>query len=758
MSVATERAATAIGRPRRRIDAPEKLTGWTRFAGDFSLPGMLHARLVLSPYAHARIVNVDTAEALRLPGVVAVLTASDLRVHRVDDMRKSDPLARDEALWAGQPVAIAVAETDALAEDAASLVEVTYEPLPAVLDFDAAIQRAALPVRDRVAAGGGAEAAHGTVGSGGEVEHETESANVVNRLHYQRGDVERGFAEAHAVVEQTYRTSTVHQSYLEPQGAAAAVDPLGRLTVWSSTQSLFYTRQELAKSLGLPIASVRIVPMPLGGGFGGKILVVEPLVAATALALGRPVRLVFTRREDFVAGNPANGSQIWLKMGATREGRLTSIEARVMFDGGVFADSSPASLACLDIGGYYRCPNLEIVGYDVMTHHPGAGSYRAPGAPQGTFAIETTIDALARKLSIDPLDMRLANAVREGDPQPDGTPWGRIGLVECLERLRTLRNEMPAAAHEDGLALGTGVAIGGWPGGLEPAAALCRLDQDGALTIVVGSVDMSGTNTTLAAIAAEAFGVPFDQVRVKNEDSDSAPYSGMSGGSKITYTVGRAVQRAAEDARRQAINIAADLLEVAIEDVEIVDGRARVIGAPDRSVSMGDVAKSIFDFGARFEPVHGRGSSANTVAAPGFVAHLANVAVDVETGSIGVRRYIAVQDVGRALNPAAIEGQIHGGVAQGVGWGLYEQLPYDDSGQPLATTFIDYAVPTAQRVPHVDAVLVEVQAADGPFGAKGVGEPPVIPGAAAVANAIADATGAYVTELPITSERLLRAL
>jgi CO/xanthine dehydrogenase Mo-binding subunit len=748
-----------IGRPTRRLDGPEKLVAATHYAADLAMPGLLHARLVLSPHAHARILHIDAAAALRLPGVVAVLTATDLPIRRVDDLRKSDPLARDLALWVGQPVAIVVAESERVAEDAAQLVEVSYEPLPAVLDPVAAMAADAPSVRPRVVGGTGAESAHGTVGSGDDsTDSEPLSANVANAIHHRRGDMVRGFAEASIVIEHEFHTSAVYQCYLEPQTATAAVDPLGALTVWASTQSVFYTRQQLALSLGLPVTRVRIVAMPLGGGFGGKVLLVEPLAAAAALTLQRPVRLTFTRGEDFLAGNPANAVSIRLKVGARADGTLIALQGHIVADAGAFPEWSPAGLAALALGGFYRCPNLDVRAYDVMTHRPGAGSYRAPGAPQGTFAIESTLDELARTLGMDPIELRLRNAVREGDAQVDGTPWGRIGLVECLERLRAEAARLPAPVAVPGSATGTGVAIGGWPGGLEPAAALCSLDQDGSLSVVTGSVDMSGSNTTLGLIAAEVLGLTPDRVRVVSEDSQSAPYAGMTGGSKITYTVGRAVQHAAEDAHHKIVAIAADLLEASVDDILLEGGRASVVGAPDRSVTFEEIAATVYNFGSRFEPVQGHGASAITTNAAGFVAHLARVSVDLETGRTRVTDYVAVQDVGRALNPAAVDGQIFGGVAQGVGWALYEGMPYDEHGQPLAASFADYAVPTADRVPNVKPVLVEIPSADGPFGAKGVGEPPVVPGAAVIANAIASATGVRITQLPATSERVFRAL
>jgi CO/xanthine dehydrogenase Mo-binding subunit len=342
----------------------------------------------------------------------------------------------------------------------------------------------------------------------------------------------------------------------------------------------------------------------------------------------------------------------------------------------------------------------------------------------------------------------------------NGQPWPAMGLRECLERLRTERDRRPRrAAPPDGrVRRGTGVAVGGWMGGIEPASAVCRMDRDGTLSVLVGSVDMSGTNTALAQITAEAFGLPVEDVRVVNGDSDVAPYAGASGGSKITYTVGLAVERAARDARRQLLGIAADRLEAAVEDLEIVDRAVRVRGVPGRAIPLAELAKAGMQFGARHEPVFGRGASATIARSPAFAAHLTEVEVDAETGQARVVGHLVVQDVGRAINPAAIEGQIHGGVVQGIGWALLEEMPYDDRGQLLAATLMDYALPQSDQAPAIDTAIVEVPSEHGPFGAKGVGEPPVIGAPAAIANALADATGVRFTALPITGERILRGI
>jgi CO/xanthine dehydrogenase Mo-binding subunit len=370
------------------------------------------------------------------------------------------------------------------------------------------------------------------------------------------------------------------------------------------------------------------------------------------------------------------------------------------------------------------------------------------------------MDELARVTGLDPIDLRLRSASRPGDPMVSGQPWPRMGLVECLERLRVERDRRgpaPAVPAHGRYRRGAAVAVGGWMGGIEPANAACRLDRDGTLSILVGTVDMSGTNTAFAQIAAEAFGLPVEDIRVVNGDSDSAPYAGASGGSKITYTVGLAVERAARDARRQLLLIAADKLEAAPDDLEIVDRAVRVRGFPTRSVTLGELARGAMQFGAKYEPVYGRGASATTARSPAFAAHLTEVAVDPDTGGVEILGHVAVQDAGRAINPAAVESQIHGGVVQGFGWALLERMAYDEHGQLLAATLMDYALPHSLQTPRIDSVIVEVPSEHGPFGAKGVGEPPVVGVPAAVANAIADATGARVTDLPITAEALRTA-
>ena len=751
-----------IGQSVRRIDGGEKVTGLTRFAGDVMPSRALHARLVTSPHPHARIVSIDTTAARAVPGVVGVFTGRDLPLARPDPTsRNRAPLALDEVFFNGHPVAAVVAETEAIAADAAALVAVQWEELPAVSDPLAALAPDA-PRAGPAGAGDSEEelSMHGAE-AGAADETQPKGANVATTSRLQRGDADAGLRDADVIVERIYTTSMVHQGYLEPRAAVADVDPIGQITVWTSTQALFFTRAEVAEALGVPEHRVRVVAMPIGGGFGGKFVLLEPLAAALAVAVRRPVSLVLTRAEEFLSTTPAPQSRFELTLGAKRDGTLTALRARVVFDAGAWA-GAPLSIACLLLSGYYRFPNFDVHGMEVRTNKPGSGAYRAPGAPQATFAIESAMSEMAERLGLDPIAFRLQNAVREGDPTPTGRPWPRIGLRECLEAIRRARDgdaRAPARTDAADVARGVGVAVGGWMGGVEPASAVCRVNGDGSLSIIVGSVDLSGTNTGLSQIAAETFGAALDRVRVVNADTESAPYAGASGGSKITYTVGAAVRAAAEDARRQTLAIAADHLEVAVEDLEIVDGEVGVRGVPDRAVAIAKLARMATEFGGKYEPIFGRGASATTARAPGFAVHVCDVEVDRATGEVRIVRHVVAQDVGRALNPAAIEAQIHGALAQGIGWGLLERMAYDDSGRLLSGTLMDYTLPHARQMPlDVDVILVEVPSQHGPFGARGVGEPPVVAGGAAIANAIADATGVRFTALPIDAATIVQAL
>jgi CO/xanthine dehydrogenase Mo-binding subunit len=746
----------SIGRPMPLLDGRAKVMGSVRYAPDLSLPDMLHARFVTTPYAHARILGIDTSAALAVPGVAAVLAAKDLP-DIPPEARNRLLLARERVIFAGQPVALVLAESLAAAQDGVDQVWVEYEPLPAAVTIDEALaENAPLVWPGGVPGETGEAAAHGTdIGEGGE--EEQKPGNIANRSNFSRGDVAAGFAAADAVVERTFTTPMVHQSYLETFATLVQLDPLtGGATVWTSTQAPFYIREEVADILGMAETDVRVVATTAGGAFGAKFLLYEPLVALAAKAVNRPVRLVLTRSEDMLATNPAPPARFQVKLGAKQDGTLMALEAEVVFDSGCYP--SPHGFAAMLMSSYYQIPNLKVNYTEVMTFKLSTAAYRAPGAPQATFAIESMVDEVARAIGMDPLELRLKNASEPGDPMANGRPWAHMGMRQVLEALR----EQPAwqeRAKAVAAGRGVGVAIGGWPGGQEPTAASCQLHRDGTLHVHLGSVDLTGTPAGFALMAAEAYGIAPEKVRIITGDTATAAYAGSAGGSKATYTVGPAVIKAAQDARQQTVLIAAEELEADPADIEIVDGRVQVRGVPDKAIALGEIAQKTMRFGGKYAPVVGNGRHAETKAAPGFCAQLAEVAVDEETGEVQVHRLVLVQDVGRAINPLAVQGQMRGGAVQGLGWALYEQMAHDEQGQLLTGSWLDYAVPHfVQAAPRIETVMVEVPSEHGPFGARGVGEPPVIATAAAVANAIADGAGVRLTDLPMTPPRVLAAL
>ena len=750
-----------IGVSRPRLDSREKVTGATHYAADNALPGLLHARIVPSVYAHARIRRIDASAALAMPGVVAVLTCKDLPIKHRDDMRMFEPLAKGEVTFAGQPVALVVAETEAAAQDAVDQVVVDAEPLENVIDVEAAMVPGAplarttpiVPPDEDVEDARSVHAAVG--GTGADLDAEELSENVVARKRYRDGDVAGALGGSAAVVEGRFRTNWVYQGYLETHNATAWLENDGRLAVESSTQGIFFTRKQLAKIYGLPLAQVRVVGAPLGGAFGSKLLIVDPLVAGATLILRRPVRLELSRREDLAATNPAQASVTTIRIGATRDGTLTGLDARVVCDAGAFAEWSVEGIAAVLIANVYRWQAYDIRAYGVRTNRVGTGSYRGPGGPQAYIAIETLMDELAGKLGIDQLELRRRNLVAEGEAMVDGEAWPLIGARQCLDAIADhplwkARSDLPEGE-------GIGLSIGFWPGGKEPAAALCRLNSDGTLTVATGTVDMTGVNTSFAVIAAEAFGIDAHKVDVVALDTSGAPPAPISGGSVVTYSVGTAIRAAALDARRQLLGYASQLWEISVDDLEIRDGIVQPKGSPDRGKPVEELAEQLGDFGATHPPVEGHASSLQRSLAPSTAAHLVHVRLDRESGEVEVKGLVVAQDVGKALNPALVTGQMHGGAAQGLGWALWEEMVHDEQGQLLTGTLMDYALPRANQMPSFETLIVEVPAPDGPFGAKGIGEASVLSAPAAVANAIAAAGGPRLRELPMTARRIWQA-
>ncbi len=747
-----------VGKPTPMIDGGAKVTGNLKYTGDLKLAGMLHARFVLSTYAHANIKGIDTAAAQAVPGVRRVIVADDLP-DLAPSSRARLMLARDRVIFVGQPIAVVLAETQDSAADGAELVEVDYDPLKAVTSIDGALaDNAPLVWPTGIPTGAEDEAAHGAdTGGDSEGDDEEEASNVAGRTKMEKGDVRAAFAEAAVVVERTFETPMVHQSSIETQCWVAQPNPVnGGLTMWGSLQSPFGVRWDIAEVLGVPESDVTVYGMPVGGAFGAKFGLYEPLVALLAVTARCTVSLVLTRGEELLTTNPAPALRFAAKLGFKSDGSLIAMQANVTADTGIYP-SGLGGFAAFQFANFYPCENFLLESVNVVTFKQSVGAYRAPTSPTAFMAVETLFDEAADQLAMDAVELRLQNAAKLGDRMPDESEFPAIGMVETLEAAREHplwknREDSRKSGH------GVGVAIGGWMGGLEPGAAACKLNRDGVLQVQIGTADLSGTPTTFAILAAEAYGVDPSQVRFVYSDTDSAPYGGGVGGSKTTYTLGTAVIRAAEDARRQTFAIAAEEFEVSAEDLEIVDGRVQVKGFPDRSIDLGALAGKTMTFGGVYEPVYGNGRQAVTDRAPSFSAQIAEVEVDEETGEVNLLNLAVVQDAGRAINPLAVEGQMQGGAIQGVGWALYEEMRYDDDGQLLSGSWMDYAMPNAMQAAPIETQIIEVPSKGGPFGARGVGEPPVIATVAAIANAVAHATGVRLTQTPMTAPRVLEAL
>src|SRR5438270_10866488 len=716
--------SVSAGTGMRRQEGAEKVRGATRFTADLELPGLLHVRLVLAHAASARIGRIDTESARAMPGVVDVITGADLP--HLDTPGPELPLAVGRVFFAGQPVAAVVAESEAQAADAAQAVEVELDDATPVVDpSDAMSSTAPLVLDEQETANEEDASLHGASTSTEETPAER-PRNVTGVTHLKRGDVDAALRGADVVVKGTYTIGSAHHSFLETHVAIVRPEPDGGLTVWSPTQGPFVVRDDIAKLTGLPPHSVRVVPMPVGGGFGGKIEFLEPLLALIATRLRRPVRLALARSEEFTYGRPAPAARFDLELGAKRDGTLAGLRVRFQYDNGATAGWH-AGLTANFLGGTYRLPAFDLQGFEVTTNKTPVDAYRAPGATQAYFALEVAMDELAEKLAMDPIELRLKNVSSEGDPTADGARWPRIASAEVLESAR--RNAVYAAPLGPDEAVG--IALGAWGGARTPSAAGCRVDPDGTVAVTVGSPDISGTATGLALIAAEAFGVAPEKVRVEVADTATAPYSSSASGSQVTYSVGGAVYEAAREARRQLLEIATDELEAAPEDLDIVDGKVAVKGAPNRSVAIVDLVRMSTEFMGKYRPIQASGRSAVQEASPMFTVHVARVKVDRETGAFRLVGYAAVQDVGRAINPPEVEAQIHGGAVQSLGRALGEGLVHDADGQLKTASFLDYELPAADQVPAIEVALVEVPSPVGPLGAKGVGEPAAIAGAAA---------------------------
>ncbi len=728
-----------------RHDGADKVTGRAQYGADFALPDMLWGKVRRSRIAHGRIRRIDTRRAAAMEGVKAVVTAADLPEVEpgpgpVNFAHLSrNILAREKVLYHGHALAAVAATSEALAERALEAIEVEIEPLPVALGVDEAMAPDAPILHEDLRTRGGEDRG---------------PTNVASRTEFGRGDLETGFARAEVVVKRTYRTSSVHQGYIEPHAALARTDSDGRSVLWCCTQGAFMVRAACARLLGLEESRLRVVPSEIGGGFGGKTTVyLEPLAVLLSRRAGRPVKMVMSREEVFRATGPASATRIDLELGAAADGRLTAARVQMAFEAGGFP-GSPSMAAAMTVLAPYQIPHYAIESLDVVCNKPKTAAYRAPGAPQAAFAIESALDEIARELGIDPIELRLRNAAREGTQTPYGPRFKRVGLVETLEAARA----HPHYAAPLGPHRGRGVAVGFWFNAGMSSSAEVHLNEDGTAVVVTGNPDIGGSRASMAILAAEELGIDVQRVQPVVGDTESVGYCDTTGGSRVTFATGMAVVEAARSVVRELRARAARLWECEPEQVVFVDGHcvpAEGSGLDHAPLSVAEVAARAASTGG---PINGQAQLTARGAGPGFATHLCDVEVDPETGRVDVVRYTAVQDAGRAIHPAYVEGQMQGGAAQGIGWALHEAMVYAPDGRLENAGFLDYRIPVASDLPMIETVIVEVPNPNHPYGVRGVGETPIVPPLAAVANAVADATGVRPTELPISPPRLWEAL
>ncbi len=761
--VLSEKEFDVVGTRPIRHDGADKVTGRARYSADSFPVGYLHGKLLRSPYAHARIKSIDTSKALAYPGVKSVMTGADLPEvsAEIADLEEGaavnygfysrNVMAREKALYVGHAIA-AVAAVDAhIAEEALSLIEVDYEILPPVLTATEALKDTAPVLHDRLLTQSSALFRVGGWGDDGTAG----TSNLALKIISEEGDVEKAFSESDVVVERQFRTKAVHQGYIEPQATTVFWNKDNKVTAWCSTQQLFAFRDHISALLDIPLGDVTVVPLEIGGGFGGKGMggvYLEPVAAILSKKSGAAVKITMTRAEVFMGTGPTSGTEIEIKVGASNDGRLKAVKARLIFEAGAFP-GSPVAGGSRTMLGPYVIPNAYVEGLDVVTNVQKSSAYRAPGSPASAFAIETVMDEVAEKLNIDPIEFRLLNAAKEGTRQPaNGPVYRKIGLVETLEAARN-HPHYSSDLNESGK--GRGIASGAWFNGSGPASAVASVNADGTVSLVEGSPDIGGSRAAMAMQVADVLGLEAEDVKPSIGDTDSIGYSSGAGGSGVTFKTGTACVEAAYDIKEQMMDRAARIWDVDSSEVEYGKATIRHKSDPELSIEFSELASMLNGTGG---PIVGRATVNPGGVGNAFAVHIVDVEVDKETGKVEILRYTSVQDVGKAIHPSYVEGQLQGGAVQGIGWALNEEYVFNDEGNMVNSSFLDYRMPVALDLPMIDTVLVEVANPGHPFGLRGVGEACLIPPMAAIANAIYDAVGVRMTELPMSPGKVVDAL
>ncbi len=734
-----------IGKRTIRPDGEDKVTGRAAYSADAKLPGMLWGRVLRSPHAHARIKSIDTSKAAALEGVKAVMTSKDLVQFPLDksvmlgiqDMRwmARNVMATDKALFAGHPVAAVAATSNSIARQALKLIKVEYEVLPHSIDVEDAMKPDAPILHDHI-------------------KFEGKPSNIAGKLEHKLGDVDAGFKQADVIIERSFKTAAVHQGYIEPHSCLVSVGKDGNATVWSSSQGQFMVRAMCAYLTGLEQSEIRAIPAEIGGGFGGKTIVyLEPVALVLARMSGRPVKIVMSREDVFRASGPTSGAKSTVKIGATKDGKIVAAQGTFCLQAGAFPGSPIRGAAGCSFSPY-DIANVHSVGFDVVSNRSKVAAYRAPGAPIGAHAVECVLDEVASALKMDPLQLRLKNAAKQGTKAAYGPTFPLIGYEETIKAAL----EHPHYKAKLGPNQGRGVASGFWFNAGGESSANITVNEDGTVIVMTGHPDIGGSRASTANITAELFGIDYNKVQVLIGDTSTIGFSNLTGGSRVTFASAMVVTKATESVIKTLRERAAKIWKIDAEAVVWENGEARPAGdnaGKFPALTMADIAAQASATGG---PI-GAGSSFNTTGAEGgFATHVCDLEVDPETGKVTILRYTSFQDVGRAIHPSYVEGQMQGGVAQGIGWALNEEYIYDKNGHLQNPGFLDYRMPVASDLPMLDAVMIEVPNPKHPQGVRGVGEVPLVPPLAAIANAIFSATGQRMSELPMSPPKVLAAL
>ncbi|WP_424813242.1 xanthine dehydrogenase family protein molybdopterin-binding subunit [Roseococcus sp. YIM B11640] len=734
-----------IGQRTIRPDGADKVTGRAAYAADTNMPGMIWGKVLRSPHAHAKILAIDTSKAEKLPGVKAVVTAKDVVEFPLDksvmlgiqDMRWMcrNVMAREKALFHGHPVAAVAAISEEIAAEACKLIEVQYEVLPHVIEIDDALKPDAPILHDFL-------------------QFDGKPSNIAGKLEHKLGDIEEGFAKADVIIERSFDTRPVHQGYIEPHACLVSVSGDGKATIWSSSQGQFMVRAMTALLTGIPQSDIRAIPAEIGGGFGGKtIIYLEPVAVLLSKKSGRPVKMAMSREEVFRASGPTSGSKSTVKIGATKDGKIVAGQGTFYLQAGALP-GSPIRGAAGCAFAPYDIPNVLSTGFDVVSNRSKVAAYRAPGAPIGAYAVECVLDEVAEALKMDPLEFRLKNAARQGTKAAHGPVYPVIGFVDTIEAaLAHPHYQAPLGQFQ-----GRGVASGFWFNAGGESSAQVNITEDGNVVVTTGHPDIGGSRASIANITAELLGIDYKRVSVLIGDTATIGYSNLTGGSRVLFASAMVVTQSTEKVVKTLCERAAKIWKIDPDAVVWEDGEARPAGenaGKFPALSLAQIAAKASETGG---PI-GAGVQLNTTGAEGgFATHVCDVEVDPDLGIVRVVRYTSFQDVGRAVHPSYVEGQMQGGAAQGIGWALSEEYLYDKNGKVDNASFLDYRMPVCSDLPMLDTVMIEVPNPKHPQGVRGVGEVPLVPPLAAVANAVANALGKRFYSLPMSPPRIAEAM